>query len=57
MMVSAKVWVALPPALSVTRTVKLTADPAGVGVPLMTPVLALRLRPPGRDDPVAKDHV
>jgi len=31
--------------------------PEAVGIPLSTPVLAFKLRPPGRDDPNATDHV
>jgi hypothetical protein len=39
----------------VTRTLKL-ADPGGEGVPEMTPVLLLRLRPAGKA-PVATDQI
>jgi hypothetical protein len=48
-------WVAVAATLSVTLMVKLEV-PAVVGVPDITPVLAARVRPAGRE-PILTDQV
>ena len=44
-------WVAVPPMASVATTVKVEV-PLVVGVPAISPVLGLMLRPSGSDPPV-----